>query len=135
MSNRTLFVVCCLVVGSFSATAAAEEAAAEKAVAEKAVAESESQEKTLSGISILGNSEAPKSLVIVPWKSSEIGDGIGVSNMLDERARPVDKDVFERELGYYEIRTAEALRPLTATDSEGRERDTNVPDERLASKQ
>jgi len=61
--------------------------------------------KELSGMSILGNSEAPKSLVIVPWKSSEIGDGIGVSNMLDERARPVDRDVFMRELSYYEIRT------------------------------
>ena len=30
--------------------------------------------KTLSGISILGNQEAPKSLVIVPWKSSQLGD-------------------------------------------------------------
>ena len=62
--------------------------------------------KELSGMSILGNSEAPKSLVIVPWKTSEIGDGIGVSNMLDERARPVDKDVFMRELDYFELRTS-----------------------------
>ena len=61
--------------------------------------------KQLSGMSVLGNSEAPKSLVIVPWKSSEIGDGIGVSNMLDGRARPVDKEVFIRELDYYELRT------------------------------
>jgi hypothetical protein len=61
--------------------------------------------KELSGMSILGNSEAPKSLVIVPWKSSEIGDGIGIANMLDGRARPVDRDVFVRELGYYELRT------------------------------
>ena len=61
--------------------------------------------KELSGMSILGNSEAPKSLVIVPWKTSQIGDGIGVSNMLDERARPVDKDVFMRQLGYYQLRT------------------------------
>lgn len=62
--------------------------------------------KELSGMSILGNSEAPKSLVIVPWKSSEIGDGIGIANMLDERARPVDRDVFMRELEYYELRAA-----------------------------
>jgi hypothetical protein len=62
--------------------------------------------KELLGMSILGNSEAPKSLVIVPWKTSEIGDGIGVSNMLDERARPVDKDVFMRELDYFELRTS-----------------------------
>ena len=61
--------------------------------------------KELSGMSILGNSEAPKSLVIVPWKTSEIGDGIGVANMLDGRPQPVDKDVFARELDYYELRT------------------------------
>jgi len=65
-----------------------------------------SQTKELSGMSILGNSEAPKSLVIVPWKSSEIGDGIGIANMLDQRARPVDRDVFMRELEYYELRSA-----------------------------
>jgi hypothetical protein len=60
--------------------------------------------KTLAGISILGNQEAPKSLVIVPWKSSEIGAGIGVSRALDTGIRPVDKEVFMRELSYYEIR-------------------------------
>ena len=61
--------------------------------------------KALSGMSILGNQEAPKSLVIVPWKSSEIGNGIGVSRALDTRIRAVDKDVFMRELKYYSIRS------------------------------
>jgi hypothetical protein len=61
--------------------------------------------KELAGMSILGNQEAPKSLVIVPWKSSEIGAGIGVSRALDPGIRAVDKDVFMRELRYYEIRT------------------------------
>ena len=61
--------------------------------------------KTLSGMSILGNEEAPKSLVIVPWKSSEIGDGLGVTDAIDERARPVDKEVFLREVHYYELRS------------------------------
>jgi hypothetical protein len=70
------------------------------------------QTKQLSGMSVLGNSEAPKSLVIVPWKSSEIGDGIGVANMLDNRARPVDRDVFMRELDYYELRTHAEPRPV-----------------------
>jgi len=63
------------------------------------------QPKTLSGMSILGNEEAPKSLVIIPWKSSELGDTIALSDTLDERARPVDKDVFLRELDYYQIRS------------------------------
>jgi len=61
--------------------------------------------KRISGMSILGNQEAPKSLVIVPWKSSELGDAIAVESMLDDSRRPVDKDVFMRELGYYEIST------------------------------
>jgi hypothetical protein len=34
------------------------------------------------GMSILGNQEAPKALVIVPWKRSEIGTALGVSTML-----------------------------------------------------
>lgn len=62
------------------------------------------KEESLLGISILGNKEAPKSLVIVPWKSSEIGKGLGVSRALDTSIRPVDKDVFARELEYYELR-------------------------------
>jgi hypothetical protein len=61
--------------------------------------------KTLAGISILGNQEAPKSLVIVPWKSSELGAGIGAAHAFDTRARAVDKDVFMRELKYYSIRS------------------------------
>ena len=63
--------------------------------------------KAMSGMSILGNEEAPKSLVIIPWKSSELGDNISLSDSLDDRAQPVDKDVFLRELRFYEIRTGE----------------------------
>ena len=65
------------------------------------------QPKIMSGMSILGNEEAPKSLVIVPWKSSELGDDISLSDTLDDRARPVDKEVFLRELSFYEIRSSE----------------------------
>jgi hypothetical protein len=63
--------------------------------------------KTLSGMSILGNEEAPKSLVIIPWKSSELGDDISLTDTLDDRAQPVDKEVFQRELRFYEIRSEE----------------------------
>lgn len=63
--------------------------------------------QTMSGMSILGNQEAPMSLVIVPWKASELGDGIGLGSHLDDRGRPIDKDVFMRELAYYEIRSNE----------------------------
>jgi hypothetical protein len=57
------------------------------------------------GMSILGNQDAPKSLVIVPWKSSELGDSPGSSPMLDDSRQPVDKEVFMRSLRYYEIRS------------------------------
>ena len=57
------------------------------------------------GMSILGNQEAPKALVIVPWKSSQIGASLGVSTLLDDSRQPVDKDVFMRALSYYEIRS------------------------------
>ena len=62
-------------------------------------------EKRVSGMSIVGNDEAPKSLVIVPWKSSELGQSLAVSNALDDGRQPVDRDVFMRQLTYYEIRT------------------------------
>jgi hypothetical protein len=65
-------------------------------------------DKLLSGMSIVGNDEAPKSLVIVPWKSSGLGDTLDVSSALDDRRQPVDRDVFMRELGYYEIRAGSA---------------------------
>jgi hypothetical protein len=57
------------------------------------------------GMSILGNQEAPTSLVIVPWKSSEVGRATGISPILDDSRQPVDKEVFMRELRYYEIRS------------------------------
>ena len=65
----------------------------------------EEGDKEMSGMSIVGNDEAPKSLVIVPWKSSARGDPLAVSRMLDDERQPVDRDVFERELDYYRIRT------------------------------
>ncbi len=57
------------------------------------------------GMSILGNQDAPKSLVIVPWKTSELGRSPGISPMLDDSRQPVDKEVFLRALRYYEIRS------------------------------
>src|SRR5262244_558045 len=66
------------------------------------------------GMSILGNQEAPKALVIVPWKSSELGNGPSVSTLLDDSRQPVDKEVFMRMLSYYDIRS-ESARPSGAT--------------------
>ena len=60
----------------------------------------------MSGMSILGNEDAPKSLVIVPWKSSQLADMPSVSRLLDSATQPVDKDVFMRELSYYEFKSS-----------------------------
>ena len=81
-----------------------EDAAAEQPAAEP-VPEDADGAKMLTGMSILGNEETPKSLVIVPWKSSELGDELSLSDTLDDQARPVDKEVFLRELRFYDIRS------------------------------
>jgi len=70
--------------------------------------EADKDDKVISGMSILGNQDAPKSLVIVPWKSSELGDSVGISTMLDDSRVPIDKEVFMRMLSYYEIRSETA---------------------------
>jgi len=79
----------------------------EVSAAEESPAKEPGGPKTMSGMSILGNEETPKSLVIVPWKSSEMGDELSLSDTLDERAQPVDKEVFLRKLNFYQIRSAE----------------------------
>lgn len=54
--------------------------------------------------SITGNQELPKVLYIVPWKKSDLGELVGrpVNTLLDEVLTPVDPEVFERHLDYYE---------------------------------
>lgn len=88
-------------VAAVAATASANKARAEPA---QSAAKVDTGPKALSGMSILGNQEAPKALVIVPWKSSQLGDTLGIAKTLDDGRQPVDKDVFMRQLSYYEIR-------------------------------
>jgi hypothetical protein len=59
----------------------------------------------MSGMSVLGNDDSPKSLALVPWKSSQLGDMPSISKLLDDATQPVDKEVFMRELAYYGIKT------------------------------
>jgi hypothetical protein len=94
-----------LVLTALTLAAAAAVTAQEAPRAGQPAGATSTDPKSMSGMSILGNQDAPKSLVIVPWKSSEIGNGIGVSRALDTRVRAVDRDVFMRELKYYGIRS------------------------------
>lgn len=71
-----------------------------------AVAAEEGDPKMVSGMSILGNNETPKSLYIVPWKTSEIASETALDSSLDEKLAPVDKPVFMRELDFYRISSA-----------------------------
>ena len=90
------------VVLADDAPAAKQDTGAARTKAEK---KEEKKEAANLGMSILGNQEAPKALVIVPWKSSQIGASLGVSTLLDDSRQPIDKEVFMRALSYYEIRS------------------------------
>jgi hypothetical protein len=109
MDLRGLLIVGLLLTLSGTA-AASEKRPAAKDAAHNAPKTTESKQdakasdaKELAGISIVGNDEAPKSLYIVPWKGSEIGEATSMGIDLDERATPVDRDVFKRQLDFYEV--------------------------------
>ncbi len=107
---RSLLLLLCMLLIAFSmATAGVKESGGKKTVSAAGEASAkqtvESAAKELSGMSIVGNDEAPKSLYIVPWKKSEIGGEASLNMMLNERAAPVDRDVFMRQLNFYEIST------------------------------
>jgi len=52
---------------------------------------------------IQGASELPKVLYIVPWKKAELGDKpVKVNRLVDEVLSPVDRDVLNREIRFYE---------------------------------
>lgn len=58
----------------------------------------------LEGTTITGNQELPKALNIVPWKPAETGELAGrpLNSLVDETLAPIDRDVFLRELEFYE---------------------------------
>jgi hypothetical protein len=59
---------------------------------------------------VTGNRELPKVLYIVPWKKADIGElpAQPFNTLLDEVLTPVDRDVFRREVTYYEAVTGGA---------------------------
>ena len=83
----------------------AADAASAAEAPQKAAPAPKAGDKELSGMSIVGNDDAPKALVIVPWKSSALGSALDVSRALDDGRDPVDRDVFVRELDYFQIRS------------------------------
>lgn len=74
------------------------------AMAQDKAKKEEGEAKEVSGMSIVGNNETPKSLTIIPWKSSEIGQETNFkSSLLSQEIVPVDKASFLRELDFYKL--------------------------------
>ncbi len=67
----------------------------------------------LDATSIRGNQELPKVLYIVPWKDPELGDLVGkpVNSLVDEVLAPVDREVFRRQIRYFDQLYGEAGNP------------------------
>ncbi|MBT8421758.1 MAG: hypothetical protein KJP03_01440 [Gammaproteobacteria bacterium] len=58
----------------------------------------------LDSSAITGNQELPRVMVIVPWKESGIGElsGKPVNSLLDEVLSPIDREVFQRQVRYFD---------------------------------
>jgi len=59
----------------------------------------------MEGISIVGNSELPKSLYIVPWKSPDKRASAGkpVNSLINEILAPIEREAFQRRLKYFAV--------------------------------
>jgi hypothetical protein len=115
--SKILTYVFLMLAGAASVWAA-EPASEPKAQAEKPAADTDAGAKTneakptrrtndrldLDTTVVTGNRELPKVLYIVPWKKADIGDlpAQPFNTLLDEALTPVDRDVFRREVTYYE---------------------------------
>lgn len=96
------------------ASPAAEEAANPAAPATPSPAARDGRFRTMDRLelgttSITGNQELPKVMYVVPWKKAELGDlsGRPARSLIDEILAPVDRDVFRREVGYFETLSEE----------------------------
>jgi hypothetical protein len=70
---------------------------------------------------VTGNRELPKVLYIVPWKKSDLGElpAQPFNTLLDEILTPVDRDVFRREVTYYEALSSDGPSGAAASSRSG----------------
>jgi hypothetical protein len=66
---------------------------------------------------VTGDREQPKVMYIVPWKRSDIGDLAGkpMNSLVDEILSPVDREVFKREVVYYNAVQSDATQNGAST--------------------
>jgi len=87
-----------------------------------------SDQLTLDATVVTGNRELPKVMYIVPWKKAELSNlpGQPFNTLIDEALAPVDREVFRREVAYYDvvadkghagIKAAAAAEATSAADS------------------
>ena len=99
MYRSLIFTVCLVLFSGAMAVAEDKESGGPNGPNEPGAAEA----KMVGGMSVLGNNEAPMSLFIVPWKSSQLGVETNLNRTLSEHDVPVDRDVFLRELNFYQV--------------------------------
>lgn len=66
----------------------------------------------MEGTKIRGNQELPKVLYIVPWQEAEVPDlsQPPLQSLIDEALTPVDREVFQRKIRYYDALSAQKAR-------------------------
>jgi hypothetical protein len=71
----------------------------------------------LDNTQITGNRELPRVMYVVPWKRPDLGDfgGRPAKSLLDELLQPVDRDVFKRQVRYYDALQPDAAGGATAS--------------------
>lgn len=97
-------------VAPAKATAAPVAPGAARAPAAVRSAATKTDRLDLGTATVTGDREQPKVMYIVPWKRSDIGDLAGkpMNSLVDEILSPVDRDVFKREVVYYQAVQADA---------------------------
>ena len=108
--RRTLVVLAVLAGGFAAAPVAAEDAAGNDTI-------------RLETTTVTGNRELPRIMVIVPWKQALPGNlpGRPAESLLDEALAPIDRQVFRRQLAFYEsLEGAPDAEPVKAGDTQQR---------------
>jgi len=64
----------------------------------------------MEGTRIRGNQELPSVLYIVPWQQAEVPDlsQPPLQSLIDEALLPVDREVFQRQIRYYDTLSVQA---------------------------
>ncbi len=90
--------------GTAAAQDATVKAAGDANTDEKPVFAAARDSLELESTNVTGNRELPRVMVIVPWKRSAPGELAGrpLNSLMDEVLTPIDREVFVRQLKFYD---------------------------------